>query len=254
MGQEVKDGRWTRMVRALVIGSTIILTYASSQSRFRIDGVNIDHLQAATGNEGLVSWIVSGKVDAVLDIKFPRDPRAFDIGEIFEGLAAAAAEQIEGARRAGVELGIPLADRIPGQRELAKPALQAPDDEDQVEEEPNKPVVVIDIDLRFRDLKAAMPLFTNELSYVNHALVRPIVSFIKWVFATKVLRLSLTTSLKCQSYVGSYTLSRREGLGGIPWRMDGKLPQTIVYARPNNFRFQMWESMFYFFGRCIPLY
>ncbi|CAE6532587.1 unnamed protein product, partial [Rhizoctonia solani] len=137
MEQEVKDSRWTRM------------------SRFRIDGVNIDHLQAATGNEGLVSWIVSGKVDAVLDIKFPRDPKVFDFGEIFEGIAAAAAEQIEEARRAGRELGIPLmSDRIPGQRELAKPALSAPEDEEELKEKYEKPVVLIDIDLRFRDLKA----------------------------------------------------------------------------------------------------
>jgi distribution and morphology protein 31 len=57
--------------------------------------------------------------------------------------------------------------------------LSAPEDEKELMEEYEKPVVLIDIDLRFRDLKAAMPLFTNELSYVNHALVRPIVSFIK---------------------------------------------------------------------------
>ncbi|KAG9093112.1 Mitochondrial distribution and morphology protein 31, mitochondrial precursor [Ceratobasidium sp. UAMH 11750] len=162
MEQDLHDTRWTRM------------------SRFRIDGVNIDHLQAATGNEGLVSWIVSGKVDAVLDIKFPRNPNAFDIGALIENITAAAAEQIKEARRAGVEFGIPLwTDRIPGQRELAKPALRAPEDDDQYEQEEHEtPAVVIDIDLRFRDLKAAMPLFTNELSYVNHALVRPIVSFI----------------------------------------------------------------------------
>ncbi|KAG9124680.1 Mitochondrial distribution and morphology protein 31, mitochondrial precursor [Ceratobasidium sp. 392] len=162
MEQDLHDTRWTRM------------------SRFRIDGVNIDHLQAATGNEGLVSWIVAGKVDAVLDIKFPRNPDAFDIGVLIEGIAAAAAEQIKEARRAGVEFGIPLlTDRIPGQRELAKPALRAPEEDDQYEQEEHEtPAVVIDIDLRFRDLKAAMPLFTNELSYVNHALVRPIVSFI----------------------------------------------------------------------------
>ncbi|KAG8731531.1 Mitochondrial distribution and morphology protein 31, mitochondrial precursor [Ceratobasidium sp. 428] len=162
MEQDLHDTRWTRM------------------SRFRIDGVNIDHLQAATGNEGLVSWIVAGKVDAVLDIKFPRNPDAFDIGVLIEEIAAAAAEQIKEARRAGVELGIPLlTDRIPGQRELAKPALRAPEEDDHYEQEEHEtPAVVIDIDIRFRDLKAAMPLFANELSYVNHALVRPIVSFI----------------------------------------------------------------------------
>ncbi|KAJ3501470.1 hypothetical protein NLJ89_g9324 [Agrocybe chaxingu] len=40
-----------------------------------------------------------------------------------------------------------------------------------------KPKVVIDIDLRFRDLKAAVPIFTPDLSYVNNAFVRPIVAF-----------------------------------------------------------------------------
>ncbi|KAF8678050.1 Mitochondrial distribution and morphology protein [Rhizoctonia solani] len=187
MEQEVKDSRWTRM------------------SRFRIDGVNIDHLQAATGNEGLVSWIVSGKVDAVLDIKFPRDPNAFDIGEIIEGIAAAAAEQIEEARRAGLELGIPLiSDRIPGQRELAKPALSAPEDENELKEEYEKPVVLIDIDLRFRDLKAAMPLFTNELSYVNHALVRPIVSFINANHTLVPIRCRIVKDL--DDFHGSWTM------------------------------------------------
>ncbi|CEL60934.1 Mitochondrial distribution and morphology protein 31 OS=Saccharomyces cerevisiae (strain ATCC 204508 / S288c) GN=MDM31 PE=1 SV=1 [Rhizoctonia solani AG-1 IB] len=187
MEQEVKDSRWTRM------------------SRFRIDGVNIDHLQAATGNEGLVSWIVSGKVDAVLDIKFPRDPKAFDIGGIIEGIAAAAAEQIEEARRAGRELGIPLiSDRIPGQRELAKPALSAPEDEKELREEYEKPVVLIDIDLRFRDLKAAMPLFTNELSYVNHALVRPIVSFINANRTLVPIRCKIVKDL--EDFHGSWTM------------------------------------------------
>ena len=37
--------------------------------------------------------------------------------------------------------------------------------------------VVVDLDLRFRDLKAAVPIFTGDLSYVNNALIRPIVAF-----------------------------------------------------------------------------
>lgn len=39
------------------------------------------------------------------------------------------------------------------------------------------PTVVIDMDVRFKDIKAAVPLFTNQLSYKNHAFVRPIVAF-----------------------------------------------------------------------------
>lgn len=74
-----------------------------------------------------------------------------------------------------------MIDRIPGHRELAKPALRAPvlDEEPQVDAKPLEQKVVIEIDLRFRDLRAAVPIFNQELSYVNNALIRPIVAFIK---------------------------------------------------------------------------
>ncbi|KAF9227145.1 hypothetical protein BS17DRAFT_775039 [Gyrodon lividus] len=149
--QDIKDGKWSRM------------------SRIRIDGVNIDHMQNSTTDPGgPLSWITSGKVDAVLDIKFPRDPEdEFPLNALLGELADAI------TTAASVSLNI---DRIPGQRELAKPPLTAPST-DEREEVADRPRVVIDIDLRFRDLKAAVPLFTQDLSYVNNALIRPIVAF-----------------------------------------------------------------------------
>ncbi|KAK2464191.1 hypothetical protein APHAL10511_003648 [Amanita phalloides] len=154
--KDLQDGNWARM------------------SRIRIDGVNIDHLKATTTTEGPISWITSGKVDAVLDIKFPRDPQK-DFNAILEEIADAISTSLS---KETEEL-----QRIPGQRELAKPPLSVPSlhDEGDDEESPNResdgPKVVIDIDLRFRDLKAAVPLFTNDLSYINNALIRPIVAF-----------------------------------------------------------------------------
>lgn len=72
-------------------------------------------------------------------------------------------------------------ERIPGQRELAKPALTAPSEEDDGsftwEQSINQ--VIIGIDLRFRDVKAAVPIFANDLSYARNALIRPIVAFLK---------------------------------------------------------------------------
>ncbi|KAF7357773.1 hypothetical protein MVEN_00823300 [Mycena venus] len=149
---DLKDGDWGRM------------------SRIRIDGVPIDHIQRGTTTDGPISWITSGKVDAVLDIKFPRDPTdASQLKAVLGEIADAIFD--------------PIMERIPAQRGLAKPPLQAPPvatvegdrKEDDAPDDP--PRLVIDIDLRFRDLKAAVPLFTNDLSYVNYALVRPIVSF-----------------------------------------------------------------------------
>jgi mitochondrial distribution and morphology protein 31 len=118
--------------------------------------------------EGPISWITSGKVDAVLDIKFPRDPDdllPFNaiLGEIADAISTSLADST----------------LIPGQKELAKPALSAPTDEEDKENENDKPKVVIDIDLRFRDLKATVPIFNSDLSYVNNALIRPIVAFMK---------------------------------------------------------------------------
>jgi distribution and morphology protein 31 len=139
--------------------------------------VNIDHLQHSTTKEGPISWITSGKVDAVLDIKFPRDPHGdLPFNAIFVDIADAISTSFSPSKN-------PALDRIPGQRELAKPPLSAPAGE---EGDPgdDKRKVVVDIDLRFRDLKAAVPIFTNDLSYVNNALIRPIVAFMKFVGST----------------------------------------------------------------------
>ncbi|THH00756.1 hypothetical protein EW026_g1821 [Hermanssonia centrifuga] len=149
--QDLKDGQWARM------------------SRFRIDGVNVDHMQAMTTHEGPISWITSGKLDAVLDIKFPRD---HEDGTPFNALIGEIADAITIAATSAV------ADRIPGQRALAKPPLSAPSDQtDARKGEDDHRKVVVDIDMRFRDLKAAVPMFTNDLSYANNALIRPIVAF-----------------------------------------------------------------------------
>lgn len=131
----------------------------------------MDHLQAATGNaEGPISWITSGKFDAVLDFKLPRsEPNEdFDINEIVAQIAANIST-------------ITLEDHLPGQRVLTKPALTAPPEEGTEDNagRDTKLNVLVDIDLRFRDVKAVVPLFTSELSRVNNALIRPIVAFIK---------------------------------------------------------------------------
>ena len=117
--------------------------------------------------DGPISWITSGKVDAVLDINFPRDSDDHPFNAILEEIADA------------ISTSLSESSVIPGQRELAKPALSAPTDEEGKEVEDDKTKVVIDIDLRFRDVKATVPIFNSDLSYVNNALIRPIVAFMK---------------------------------------------------------------------------
>ncbi|KAF8514207.1 mitochondrial distribution and morphology protein-domain-containing protein [Hysterangium stoloniferum] len=154
--EDLKDGQWQRM------------------SRFRIDGVNVDHIQAMSASDGPISWITSGKLDAVVDIKFPRDPSSdVDLNAIISGIATNISNAASSQVASLADLG---SERIPGQRQLAKPPLSAPADDSEYEHVPKQ--LSVDIDLRFRDLKAAVPIFTSELSYVNNALIRPIVAFI----------------------------------------------------------------------------
>jgi mitochondrial distribution and morphology protein 31 len=131
--------------------------------------VNIDHVQAMTTQEGPISWITSGKLDAVLDIKFPRDglEDGDTLNVLIDALTTTAAAVV--------------AERIPGQHTLAKPPLTAPDDSRVLSHQQGKQEsrVVIDIDLRFRDLKAVVPIWTHDLSYSGNALIRPIVAFMK---------------------------------------------------------------------------
>lgn len=139
-----------------------------------------------------MSWITSGRLDAVLDIKFPYHPEeSLDIREIFDQIGRNVAtitssgvldaDQVippDGPKASGPK-GV-----IPGNSRLARPPLRAPQAsvrqvaQAQAEEEVKREVTV-DIDLRFRDLKAAVPMFTADLSMANNAFIRPIVAFIK---------------------------------------------------------------------------
>ncbi|GAA5863297.1 hypothetical protein JCM1840_007474 [Sporobolomyces johnsonii] len=165
---ELKDARWSRM------------------SRFRVDGVPIDHMQSQS-DTGVLSWLTSGRYDLVADIRFPREESELDLSTLVADLVD------------------DLADRLPGQRSLSRDALEAPwssegegaqkeerkralrfaketakeeGEEVHHEDDEEDKIVSIDLDIRFKDLKASVPYFTSNLSYINNALIRPIVAFI----------------------------------------------------------------------------
>ncbi|KAK0505054.1 mitochondrial distribution and morphology proteins-domain-containing protein [Armillaria luteobubalina] len=203
---DLKDADWARM------------------SRIRIDGVNVDHLQHSTSMEGPISWITSGKVDAVLDIKFPRDPKdslQFNalLGEIADAISTS--------------FSSPTLELIPGQRELVKPPLTAPEDLAPSEDEGrNTPSVIVDIDLRFRDVKAAIPLFTGDLSYVNNALVRPIVAFMNANRTLVPIHCRVVKSL--DDFDGSWTLWDSGLMDEISLKMYDALAYHVTEANMNR--------------------
>ncbi|KAF9067749.1 mitochondrial distribution and morphology protein-domain-containing protein [Rhodocollybia butyracea] len=143
MESDMQDGDWVRM------------------SRIRIDGMAPSHGSPLENSTQF------------FDIKFPKDPDALDLNDILEEIADAISTTLSSSPALD-----PLRQRIPGQRELAKPPLSAPEALPVPTNEQDKaPKLVVELDLRFRDVKAAVPIFTNDLSYVNNALIRPIVAF-----------------------------------------------------------------------------
>ncbi|GAA5871229.1 hypothetical protein JCM8547_007230 [Rhodosporidiobolus lusitaniae] len=201
--EDLKDARWSRM------------------SRFRVDGVPIDHMQSSS-DTGVMSWLTSGRFDLVADIRFPREEGdGLDLSALVDHLVDEIGERLSASAKEDSSM------RIPGRQALSRDALEAPrkgkeekvrgEDGERAKEERKKAIrfaketdasasgveldeeelreavesavlvqgedeedkiVSIDLDVRFKDLKATVPYFTSDLSYVNNALIRPIVAFI----------------------------------------------------------------------------
>ncbi|CAD6887323.1 unnamed protein product [Tilletia laevis] len=252
-----------------------------TMSRFRIDGVNIDHIKSQTGITGPMSWITSGKYDFVADIRFPReDSDNVDLqvilAELVDNLSAVVSGGIGPDRSNGPEADAHRA--IPGQARLSGPAIEfrkaqirsaaegtgnagaygsdedervlnaaelgaeeglglgltrregSQRDEAELRAELAKhlppapsPAVVIDVDIRFKDIKAAVPLFAKDLSYRDNAFVRPIVAFMNANRTLIPIRCRIVHDLS--EFDGSFDLSQT---GLIPI-MSAKIHEALAH-------------------------
>ncbi|TQB71670.1 Mitochondrial distribution and morphology protein 31, mitochondrial precursor [Monascus purpureus] len=124
-------------------------------SRIRVDGLNIDHLNR--GVQGPFSWIHEGTVDIVADIMLPADND--------ESLAKVMAS---------------FYDRLEATVTSNQQPMTLPQQQSELEEvlDEDKRFLVMDLRLNLNNVRAAVPLFTRDLSYMNNALIRPIVAYI----------------------------------------------------------------------------
>ena len=138
-------------------------------SRLRIDGLNIDHLNR--GVEGPFSWIHEGNVDIVADIMFPADNDesiAKVMSDFYDRMEATVISNGNGHKHETSTTIIN--DDISHDNGLhTQPRLSSDDD---------KRFLVMDLRVHLNDVRATVPLFTKDLSYVNNALIRPIVAYI----------------------------------------------------------------------------
>ncbi|CAO2648831.1 Nn.00g097800.m01.CDS01 [Neocucurbitaria sp. VM-36] len=137
-------------------------------SQIRIDGLNIDHLNR--GYDGPFSWIHEGNVDIVADVMLPNDDD--------ESLAKVMSDMYD-----RVEATVSQNGR---KHHFSDHAAQGFDDHhhhdekhDHKDDSPeNKRFMIMDMRVHLNDVRAAVPIFTRDISYVNNALVRPIVAYI----------------------------------------------------------------------------
>lgn len=153
-------------------------------SRMRVDGLRIDHLNS--GVEGPFGWIYDGTVDIVTDVMFPADPEqgiTQVMTEFYDKLEDAVTsnryyDKIEQAMASGRYLHILKELK---EEALVKARRDSSEDEEEGETEPtvdDRGYLVMDMRINLNNVKAAVPLFTSDMSYINQAMVRPIVAYI----------------------------------------------------------------------------
>ncbi|KAM4059352.1 mitochondrial distribution and morphology (MDM) protein [Hirsutella rhossiliensis] len=151
-------------------------------SRLRIDGLKIDHLNR--GVEGPFGWIYEGNVDIVADVMFPADSdegitkvMADFYDQLEEAVITNRARLLQNTANAApalVRSGY-ISEAAAGPPPKSQPADQ---EESESPNEEDRRYLVMDMRIHLNDVKAAVPLFTRDMSYVNQALVRPIVAYI----------------------------------------------------------------------------
>ena len=142
-------------------------------SRLRIDGLNIDHLNR--GVEGPFSWIHEGNVDIVADILFPADTDdgiAKVMSDFYDRLEAT----VTGPRTIRTDDGENVIHTAEPAEDTVTSATDAPNAPLPASEDDMK-LLVMDLRVHLNNVRAAVPLFTRDLSYVNNALIRPIVAY-----------------------------------------------------------------------------
>ena len=141
-----------------------------SKTRLRVDNLDVDHLNA--GINGPFGWITEGQVDMIGDILLPdNDMDHLQIlTEISERLLKKAKDY---------SLLFPMLKSTESSEisNIGSKLVTKPNGKDTKDIDPNN-YFIMDFFLKLHNVKAEVPLFTQELSYMNNAIIRPIVGYI----------------------------------------------------------------------------
>lgn len=159
-------------------------------SRIRIDGLNIDHLNR--GYEGPFSWIHEGNVDIVADVMFPNDNDdsiAKVMSDMYDRVEATVTQQRKHHFSDHAVHGFDEHHH---------------DDKAQAEQGEDTRYMIMDMRVHLNDVRAAVPIFTRDISYINNALVRPIVAYMN--SSRTFIPVNCRVVKKVSEFDGSWTL------------------------------------------------
>ncbi|KAL6453814.1 MDM31 Mitochondrial distribution and morphology protein 31 [Candida maltosa Xu316] len=129
-------------------------------TRMRVDSLSIDHLN--TGLEGPFGWITNGRVDMIGDVMVPEENDEITVSEIVTMIGDAIKKEATRYKNPEVQEKHPdMKTRLTSDdyRDISK-------------------YFVLDLTLRLKNVRATVPFKAPELSYINYALIRPIVAYI----------------------------------------------------------------------------
>ncbi|KAF4999514.1 hypothetical protein FGRMN_2383 [Fusarium graminum] len=147
-------------------------------SRLRIDGLKIDHLNR--GVEGPFGWIYEGNVDIVADVMFPADSDE-SITKVMTDFYDQLEEIVDTNRQRFIRNIQEQGPLLLTSGHLSDSTIDIQEDKSVDESQQNdeeRRYLIMDLRISLNDVKAAVPLFTKDMSYVNQTLVRPIVAYI----------------------------------------------------------------------------
>ena len=184
-------------------------------SRIRIDSLNIDHLNR--GVAGPFSWIYEGNVDIVADVMIPPesdDSIAKVMSDVYDRVEATVTN---GQRRNGdgAEEDVDIEDTKNGSNVA------------------DERYVVCDVRVQLNDVRAAVPLFTYDISYVNNAMIRPIVAYIN--SRRTFIPINCRVVERVSNFDGSWTIYDSGLLTDLSREVRSYLHDTISMADGDNY-------------------
>jgi distribution and morphology protein 31 len=188
--------------------------------------------------EGPFGWITSATVDISAYMTIPTEPEDTLqqlIDELVERVDAATSIQ----RSTGTfhdDLAASLARQ--NATSTAYDAATLPDTTPTTDTDVSSVMaqqrLVVDLNVRFNNVKASVPLNTDDLSYLNNALVRPVVAYMNW--HRTCIPVQSTFSISLKEFDGSWTLYEANLIDTISENIGRAIVQLAADERERNRR------------------